>query len=149
MPPGIPAFLFRPVSIKMTYAYLIGHAACELGGIAPSWLNLRRPPARHNRTTRTSQRGGTRMARYYHVIKKQGKWHLYAGNAITSLMAESDQAVVTRAARALARHDGAKVVVHKDSARDVVSNGPDGRDDLKSLYELPLPLSAVETLRSI
>ncbi len=90
------------------------------------------------------------MARYYHVIKKQGKWHLYAGNAITSLMAESDQAVVTRAARALARHDGAKVVVHKGFCTGCrFERRPDGRDDLKSLHELPLPLSAVETLRSI
>ena len=106
----------------------------------------------HIRTTSNNAivaAGGIQMARYYHVIKKQGQWHLYAGNAITSLMADSDQVTVTRAARALARHDGAKVVVHKDSARDVVPHDAIPRDDVKSPHELRLPLAAVETLRPI
>lgn len=86
------------------------------------------------------------MARYYHVIKKQGQWHLYAGNAITSLMADSDQARVTRAARTLARHDGAKVVVHKDMAQDAARNDPGRRDAPEALHGLPTPRAAVEKL---
>ncbi len=86
------------------------------------------------------------MARYYHVIKKQGQWHLYAGNAITSLMAESDQARVTRAARTLARHDGAKVVVHKDAAQDAVRNDSGRCDASEALHGLPTPRAAVEKL---
>jgi len=89
------------------------------------------------------------MARYYHVIKKQGQWHLYAGNAITSLMAETDQARVTRAARSLARHDGAKVVVHKDAAQDVARSDLSRRDASEALHGLPMPRAAVEKLRPL
>jgi hypothetical protein len=59
------------------------------------------------------------MSRYYHVIKKQGQWHLYAGNAATALMANAEQTSVVKAARALARHNGARVVVHKDHSAEV------------------------------
>lgn len=58
------------------------------------------------------------MAKYYHVIKKQGVWHLYAGNSLSALASDPTQKAVVRAARALARHDGGRVVVHKDHSAD-------------------------------
>jgi len=59
------------------------------------------------------------MAKLYHVIKKQGVWHLYAGNAIDELVSDAVQANVVRAARALVRHGGGRVVVHKDHTADL------------------------------
>lgn len=59
------------------------------------------------------------MAKLYHVIKKQGVWHLYAGNAITELVSDAVQANVVRAARALVRHGGGRVVVHKDHTAEL------------------------------
>jgi hypothetical protein len=52
--------------------------------------------------------------RYYHVMKKQGQWHLYAGNAISALMVDVHRANIVKAARTLARHNGAKVILHRD-----------------------------------
>lgn len=62
------------------------------------------------------------MTKYYHIIKKQGAWHLYAGNAISALSSDVEQANVVRAARALARHDGARVVVHKDHSAEAAGH---------------------------
>jgi hypothetical protein len=59
------------------------------------------------------------VAKLYHVIKKQGKWHLYAGNAINELVSDVVQANVLRAARALARHGGGRVIVHKDHSAEL------------------------------
>ncbi len=58
------------------------------------------------------------MSRYYHIIKKQGQWQLYAGNAVSALMADPERTAVVKAARSLARHNGARIVVHKDPAAD-------------------------------
>jgi hypothetical protein len=77
-----------------------------------------------------SAHGGRRMSRYYHIIKKQGQWHLYAGNAVSPLMADEERTTVVKAARSLARHNGGRVVVHKDSSSEPLAeqafspNGP-------------------------
>jgi len=63
------------------------------------------------------------VAKLYHVIKKQGTWHLYAGNAISELVSDAVQANVVRAARALARHGGGRVVVHKDHSAELAEFG--------------------------
>ena len=54
------------------------------------------------------------MNRYYHVMRKEGQWHLYAGNAISALMVDMHRANILKAARTLARHNGAKVILHRD-----------------------------------
>jgi hypothetical protein len=68
------------------------------------------------------------VSRYYHVMKKQGQWHLYAGNAVSALMADVHQANIMRAARTLARQNSAKVILHRDDSDTVFSppraNGP-------------------------
>ena len=58
------------------------------------------------------------MSKFYHVIKKQGRWHLYAGNALTALLDDVEQSIVVKAARSLARHNRARVVVHKDHSTE-------------------------------
>lgn len=62
---------------------------------------------------------GKPVAKLYHVIKKQGVWHLYAGNSINELVSDAVQANVVRAARSLVRHGGGRVVVHKDHSDDL------------------------------
>ena len=89
------------------------------------------------------------MSRYYHVIMKQGLWHLYAGNAITSLMAERDQAMVLRAARALARHDGARVVVHKASAHELEEGRSQQLSDFDRMAASPPATASVEKIRPL
>jgi adenine deaminase len=56
------------------------------------------------------------LTRYYHVINKGGEWHLYSGNSLSPIRVDHDQAVVLKAARALVRQQGGKVVVHRGSA---------------------------------
>jgi len=53
------------------------------------------------------------VAKYYHVMKKNGAWHLYAGNSAAALVTDSEQARVVKAARSLARQSGARIVFHK------------------------------------
>jgi hypothetical protein len=53
------------------------------------------------------------VIKYYHVMKKDGAWHLYAGNSPAALVSDSEQARVIRAARSLARQNGARIVLHK------------------------------------
>lgn len=75
------------------------------------------------------------MTRYYHVIKRQDQWHLHAGNAIASLMADAEQANVIKAARSLARHDGARVVVHKDYPEETATGADRGSQVVARLGE--------------
>ena len=56
------------------------------------------------------------MSRYYHVMKKQGQWHLYAGNALSALMVDVHRANIIKAARTLARHNRARVILHRDDS---------------------------------
>jgi len=56
------------------------------------------------------------MQRYYHVMKKQGEWHLYAGNAESALMVDLHRANIIKAARNLARQNRARVVLHRDES---------------------------------
>ena len=56
------------------------------------------------------------VVKYYHVMKKNGAWHLYAGNSPAALVTDSEQARVIRAARSLARQNGARIVFHKTAA---------------------------------
>ena len=59
------------------------------------------------------------MNRYYHVMKKEGQWHLYAGNAFSALMVDMHRANIVKAARTLARHNGAKVILHRDASESI------------------------------
>lgn len=87
------------------------------------------------------------MATYYHVIKKHGVWHLYAGNAVASLMADANRGVIVRAARALARHDGAKVVVHREQPQDFSQDVGGPRNDPDTILRLrSSPISVMENL---
>ena len=58
----------------------------------------------------------TSVSRYYHVMKKDGVWHLYAGNAASALVTDVQQARVIKAARSLARQNGGRIVLHKDTS---------------------------------
>jgi hypothetical protein len=52
--------------------------------------------------------------KYYHVIKKQSQWLLYADNAEKALAADTSQSALVQKARRLARQHGAKVILHKE-----------------------------------
>jgi hypothetical protein len=53
------------------------------------------------------------VIKYYHVMKKNGAWHLYAGNSPAALVSDGERARVISAARSLARQSGARIVLHK------------------------------------
>lgn len=68
--------------------------------------------------------------RYYHVMNKDGEWHLYFGNSTTPIVSNANRATVVRAARALARQSGMKVIIHKaaEQASKPDSNNPPAPD---------------------
>lgn len=51
--------------------------------------------------------------RYYHVMHKNGKWHLYFGNSTKPVLVDPCRSVVVKAARSLARQSGMKVIIHR------------------------------------
>jgi hypothetical protein len=57
---------------------------------------------------------------YYHVMHKDGEWHLYFGNSIAPILVDHDRRRILEAARKLARQNGMKIVIHKsrESAPD-------------------------------
>lgn len=59
--------------------------------------------------------------RHYHVIPRNGRWHLYEGDATSSLAEGSSKADIIRAARAHVRLRGGRVVVHIEEARSEAS----------------------------
>jgi hypothetical protein len=70
--------------------------------------------------------------RYYHVVNRDGRWHLYFGNSFSPLLVDSDRRRVIDAARKLARQSGMKIVIHKSpEASPPAEEGPKAaeRDD--------------------
>jgi hypothetical protein len=63
------------------------------------------------------------VTKYYHVMKKNGAWHLYAGNSPAALVSNSERARVISAARSLARQNGARIVLHKSAADGAYAPG--------------------------
>ena len=57
--------------------------------------------------------GSPMPGRYYHVIFRDGAWHLYLGDGEFPLAVDPDKDVVLKAARARARQYGTKVIVHR------------------------------------
>ena len=70
--------------------------------------------------------------RYYHVLNKSGEWRLYFGNAPAPIMSDTDRTTVVKAARALARQSGMKVIIHKESAPGETSDHDASRGDSRS-----------------
>ena len=69
--------------------------------------------------------------RYYHVMHKNGEWHLYLGNSDTPILVDPSRSAVLKAARSLARQSGMKVVIHKpqpEAAPRAGGKGPKPRD---------------------
>lgn len=56
--------------------------------------------------------------RYYHVMNKDGEWHLYFGNSTTPILSDANRSTVVKAARALARQSGMKVIIHKAAEQE-------------------------------
>ena len=51
--------------------------------------------------------------RYYHVIFRDGDWHLYLGDGDYPLLVNPDKEVILKAARARGRMYHMKVIVHR------------------------------------
>ena len=56
------------------------------------------------------------MNKYYHVMKKDGAWHLYAGNSAAAIVTDEQQSRVMKTARSLARQHGGRIILHKEPA---------------------------------
>ena len=69
--------------------------------------------------------------RYYHVLNRDGRWHLYFGNSFSPLLVDSDRRKVLDAARKLARQSGMKIVIHKSPEASSPAEGAKAaeRDD--------------------
>ena len=62
--------------------------------------------------------------RYYHVVNRDGRWHLYFGNSFSPLLTNDDRRKVIDAARKLARQNGMKIVIHKAPEAPSPDNDP-------------------------
>jgi hypothetical protein len=68
------------------------------------------------------------VSKYYHVIHKNGAWHLYAGNAPSALATDVQRSQVIKVARSLARQDGAKIVIHKEEGPKMTYGSTQGTE---------------------
>lgn len=50
---------------------------------------------------------------YYHVMNKEGVWHVYRDHSGRPMTSGATKAEVMKRARVLARQTGGKVIVHK------------------------------------
>ena len=64
-------------------------------------------------TSRSEREQEAMPGRYYHVIFRDGAWHLYLGDGGYPLLVDQDKAAVLRAARSRARMYRMKVIVHR------------------------------------
>lgn len=56
--------------------------------------------------------------RPYHVLKKNGQWHLYVGNDSLPVFVHPSRSAVLNHARGRARKDGSRVIVHRPLDED-------------------------------
>ena len=77
--------------------------------------------------------------RYYHVVNRDGRWHLYFGNSFSPLLVDADRRRVIEAARKLARQSGMKIVIHKspDASTPAKSSKAVERDDDSNAIATP------------
>lgn len=58
--------------------------------------------------------------RPFHVMKKDGQWHVYAGNDVSPLCTLASRASAINQARTRSRRMGGRVIVHRCDDDDAV-----------------------------